>query len=89
MLVYADDVALHQWVGPVAVDILGLFLCAACEEVVLPDEMCEVTPVLWIYESHVLLEDFTTKLHLRLQAGLVAGCLGPGGSGLCVETVGG
>lgn len=35
---YADDVALHQRIGPVAVDVLGLWLCAEGEEVVLPEE---------------------------------------------------
>lgn len=36
MLVYADDVALHQRVGPVAVeDVVCLCLCAEGEEVVL------------------------------------------------------
>lgn len=38
MLVYADDVALHQGIGPVAVDILGLILCTEGEEVVLTEE---------------------------------------------------
>lgn len=38
VLVYADDVALHQGVGPVAVDILGLFLRAEGEDVVLTGE---------------------------------------------------
>lgn len=38
MLVYADDVALHQRIGPVAVDDVGLCLCAECEEVVLTEE---------------------------------------------------
>lgn len=56
---------------------------------VVPDEVCEVTPVLWIYVSHVPLEVFTTDLHLPLQTGLIAGFPGPGGSGLYVETVGG
>ena len=34
MLVYADDVALHQRIRPVAVDRVGLILCAEGEEVV-------------------------------------------------------
>lgn len=89
MLVYADDVALHQRVGPVAVDDLGLGLCAEGEEVVLADEVCEVTPVLWIYVSHVPLEVLSTDLHLPLQTGLIADSPRPGGSGLYVETVGG
>lgn len=38
VLVYADDVALHQRIGPVAVDDLGLGLCAEGEEVVLTEE---------------------------------------------------
>lgn len=38
MLVYADDVALHQRIGPVAVDGLGLCLCADGEDVVLTGE---------------------------------------------------
>ncbi len=38
MLVYADDVSLHQRIGPVAVDDVGLCLCAECEEVVLTGE---------------------------------------------------
>lgn len=35
VLVYADDVALHQRVGPVAVHHFGLYLCALSEAVVL------------------------------------------------------
>lgn len=35
VLVYADDVALHQRIGPVAADDVGLELCAAGEVVVL------------------------------------------------------
>lgn len=88
VLVYVDDVALHQRIGPVAVDDLGLCLCAEGEEVVLTDEVCEVTPVLWIYVSHVLLESLSTDLHLPLQTGLVADFPHPRGSGLCAETVG-
>lgn len=38
MLVYADDEALHQGIGPVAVDNVGLRLCAEREEVVLTGE---------------------------------------------------
>lgn len=38
VLVYVDDVALHQRIGPVAVDDLGLCLCAEGEEVVLTEE---------------------------------------------------
>lgn len=38
MLVYADNVALYQRVGPVAVDDAGLCLCAEGEEVVLTEE---------------------------------------------------
>lgn len=38
MLVYADDVALYQRVGPVAVDIYGLLLRAVGEDVVLTGE---------------------------------------------------
>lgn len=38
VLVYADDVALYQRVGPVAVHPLGLFLRAQSEEVVLTGE---------------------------------------------------
>lgn len=38
VLVYADDVALHQWVGPVAVKEAGLGLCAQGEEVVLAED---------------------------------------------------
>lgn len=38
MLVYADDVALHQWVGPVAVHEVGLCFCAQSEEVVLAED---------------------------------------------------
>lgn len=38
MLVYADDVALYQWVGPVAADVMGLCLCAEGEDVVLTVE---------------------------------------------------
>lgn len=38
MLVYVDDVALHQRVGPVAVDVVGLCLCAEGEVVVLTRE---------------------------------------------------
>ena len=41
-----------------------------------PDEVREVTPVLWIYESHVPLEALPADLHLPLQTGLVAGLLG-------------
>lgn len=37
VLVYADDVALHQWIGPVAVHKAGLCLGAQCEEVVLAE----------------------------------------------------
>lgn len=38
VLVYADDVALHQRVGPVAVHEVGLGLCAQGEEVVLTED---------------------------------------------------
>lgn len=38
MLVYADDVALYQWIGPVTVDHLGFCLCAQGEQVVLTKE---------------------------------------------------
>lgn len=38
VLVYADDVALYQRVGPIAVHPLRLFLCAQREEVVLTGE---------------------------------------------------
>lgn len=38
MLVYADDVALHQRIGPVAADEGGLCLRALGEEVVLTGE---------------------------------------------------
>lgn len=38
VLVYADDVALHQWIGPVAVHLVGLCLRAECEDVVLTVE---------------------------------------------------
>lgn len=38
VLVYADDVTLHQRVGPVAVHDLGLCLRAECEDVVLTEE---------------------------------------------------
>lgn len=37
-LVYADDVSLHQWVGPVAVHEVGLCFCAQGEEVVLAED---------------------------------------------------
>lgn len=53
----------------------------------LPDEMCEVTPVLWLYVSHVLFEAFPTDLNLPLQTGLVADSPRQGGSGLYVQTV--
>lgn len=86
VLVYADDVALHQRIGPVAVDNVGLGLCAEGEEVVLTDEVCEVAPVLGIYVSHVLLKVLSTDFHLPLQAGLIAD-FPHSGSGLCAETV--
>lgn len=89
MLVYADDVALHLRIGPVAVHNLGLCLRAECEEVVLTDKVCEVTPILWLYESHVPLELLSTDFHLPLQTGLIADFSRPGGSVLCGETVGG
>lgn len=89
MLVYADDVALHQWVGPVAVQDLGLFLRAEGEEVVLSDEMCEVTPVLLVYVSHLPLEVLSTHLHLPLQTGLIADLLWLGRSWLYIEAVSG
>ena len=38
VFVYADDVALHQRIGPVAVDNARLCLCAVCEDVVLTEE---------------------------------------------------
>lgn len=38
VLVYADDVALYQWVGPVAVHEAGLGFCAQSEEVVLAED---------------------------------------------------
>lgn len=38
VLVDADDVALHQWVGPVAVHEPGLIFCALREEVVLAED---------------------------------------------------
>lgn len=38
VLVYANDVALHQWVGPVAVHEAGLCFCAQSEEVVLTED---------------------------------------------------
>lgn len=38
VLVYADDVALHQWVGPVAVHEVGLCFCAQSEDVVLAED---------------------------------------------------
>lgn len=86
---YADNVALHQWIGPVAVDHVGLCLRAEGEEVVLTDEVCEVTPVLLIYVTHVPLEVLSTDLYLPMQTRLIAGFLRLGGSGLYVETVGG
>lgn len=89
VLVYADDVALYQRVGPVAVDIEGLCFRAEGEEMVLTDEVCEVAPVLRIYVSHVLFEGLPADLHLPLQTGLVAGLAGSRGSGLHVEAVGG
>lgn len=89
MLVYADDVALHQRIGPVAADELRLCLRAVGEEVVLTDEVCEVTPVLWIYVTHVPLEFLSTDLHLPMQTGLIAGFPRPGGRGLYVEAVSG
>lgn len=52
-----------------------------------PDEVCEVAPVLWIYVSHVPLEVLSTDLHLPLQTGLIAGILRPRGRELYVETV--
>lgn len=48
-----------------------------------PDEVRDVTPVLWIYVSHVPLEVLPTDLYLPLEAGLVAGFPRPGHSGLC------
>lgn len=56
---------------------------------VIPDEVCEVTPVLWIYVTHVPLEDLSANLHLPAQTGLVAGFFRPGGGGLDVQAVGG
>ncbi len=56
---------------------------------VVPDEVCEVTPVLWVYVTHVPLEVLSTDLHLPLQTGLIAGFPRPGGGGLYVETVSG
>lgn len=41
VLVDADDVALHQRVGPVAVDAPGVGLCAQREDVVLTVERAE------------------------------------------------
>lgn len=56
---------------------------------VVPDEMCEVTPILWIYVTHVPLEVLPADLQLPLQTGLIAGFPWLGGSGLYVETVSG
>lgn len=38
VLVYADDVALHQGIGPVTVHGMRLIFCAKCEYVVLTEE---------------------------------------------------
>lgn len=38
MLVYVDNVSLHQGIGPVAVDDVGLRLCAEGEVVILTGE---------------------------------------------------
>lgn len=89
VLVYVDDVALYQRVGPVAADDVGLCLRAEGEAVVLTDEVCEVTPVMWLYVTHLPLEVLSTDLHLPLQTGLIAGFPRPGGSGLYVDTVSG
>lgn len=89
VLVYADDVALYQRVRPVAVHDVGLLLRAECEEVVLLNEVCEITPVPWIYLTHVPLEVVSAVLQLPLQAGFIADCPHPGGGGLYAEAVGG
>ena len=53
---------------------------------IVPDKVCEVTPVLRIYVTHVPLEGLSTDFHIPLQSGLIAG-FPRSWRGLYVETV--
>lgn len=55
---------------------------------IVPDEVCEVAPVVWVYVLHVPLEVLPAHLHLPLQARLVAELPGPRCGGLHAECVG-